>query len=418
MTDDLLRLCRSRERYIATNKAALRWQLARMDPMSPLINTKLNSVTLQDYCEKDDLRGPGFVYGWIQGRGLEAMVLHAEYFSMLDPDLSQQLQDKVFTLYTWLNTQFSAEQQAHFCYNAKLEPICSVDSSGKTPQRRDKGIATYSDLFVVKGLIAAAAMYFPHELPEHLRALESIIDAIDQKRFILSESSHITESSLLEQPDDYGPKMIALGAASLLHRLNLSAQDSFSLRYIESIIDHHLDASSGLLRTAIGSEVCNIGHCMEFAGFSFETHTNALDPDLASRLIGLIVGTFNHGYNGIGLALYLNLASMEPLSDVCPWWSLPETIRATSLAYEYCNSNHRMKIRGPELMRIWQRSEQAFFDSYWRADPPIAYQSLGSDGPLDYVPATPDLDPGYHTGLSLLAAIESVDRQCSPATQV
>ena len=32
---------------------------------------------------------------------------------------------------------------------------------------------------------------------------------------------------------------------------------------------------------------------------------------------------------------------------------------------------------------------------------------MTADGPADFVPATPDLDPGYHTGLSLLAAIDS-----------
>jgi len=31
------------------------------------------------------------------------------------------------------------------------------------------------------------------------------------------------------------------------------------------------------------------------------------------------------------------------------------------------------------------------------------------DGPVDFIPATPDLDPGYHTGLSLLAAITVAD---------
>ena len=36
------------------------------------------------------------------------------------------------------------------------------------------------------------------------------------------------------------------------------------------------------------------------------------------------------------------------------------------------------------------------------------------DGPIDHVPATPDLDPGYHTGLSLLAAIEVADALGAP----
>jgi hypothetical protein len=41
---------------------------------------------------------------------------------------------------------------------------------------------------------------------------------------------------------------------------------------------------------------------------------------------------------------------------------------------------------------------------------------MTAEGPIDYVPATPDLDPGYHTGLSLLAAIEVADALAAPET--
>jgi len=47
--------------------------------------------------------------------------------------------------------------------------------------------------------------------------------------------------------------------------------------------------------------------------------------------------------------------------------------------------------------------------------PPVAYQTMTKEGPIDWVPATPDLDPGYHTGLSLLAAIEAGGAPEEPA---
>ncbi len=399
----------ARSRYIAANQAALYWQVARMEPSSPLIDTKFNGISLQDYTAQDGWRGPDFVYGWIQGRGLEAMVLHSEFFQSRDAALSRQLQTKARELYTWLNTRIGAERQAFFCYNSSFEPVCVQDSSRVTLQKREEGIATYTDLFVVKGLIAAAARYFPEDIPAHLRTLQSIIDAIDNQRFLLSESSHITESALVEQADDYGPKMIALGAASLLHAMGLQEHDSFSLRFIESILDNHHDAGSGLLRTAIGGDACNVGHSVEFAGFSLETHGKNLPPEIANSLAGIITAGFNHGFNGVGLVLTIDLSTLATTSSVCPWWSLPETIRATSLAFEYAQGNSQMNAQA--LMQIWQQSHDAFFDHYWRDDPPIAYQTLSKEGPVDYVPATPDLDPGYHTGLSLLAAIEMVDRQ-------
>ena len=62
------------------------------------------------------------------------------------------------------------------------------------------------------------------------------------------------------------------------------------------------------------------------------------------------------------------------------------------------------------MLDIWRRAHAAFFDTYWRGEPAIAYQTMTRDGPIDFVPATPDLDPGYHTGLSLLAAVEAAAR--------
>jgi len=33
----------------------------------------------------------------------------------------------------------------------------------------------------------------------------------------------------------------------------------------------------------------------------------------------------------------------------------------------------------------------------------MAYQTIGADGrPVATIPATPDADPGYHTGLSII----------------
>ena len=74
---------------------------------------------------------------------------------------------------------------------------------------------------------------------------------------------------------------------------------------------------------------------------------------------------------------------------LCPWWSLPETIRAAALVFRATGD--------ARAAGIWARADAAFFGRYWRAGHGIAYQTLGPDGPVDFTPATPDLDPGYHT---------------------
>ena len=103
-----------------------------------------------------------------------------------------------------------------------------------------------------------------------------------------------------------------------------------------------------------------------------------------------------------GVRLAVSAASGEPTSPYCPWWSLPETIRAAALCFE--RSGNRA------VLEVWRTAHEAFFGTYWRGEPAIAYQTMTTDGPVDFVPATPDLDPGYHTGLSLLAAIEAARR--------
>lgn len=393
----------ARNTYLLTNQNALRWQLDRMNAASPLINTKLNSLTLQDYQDSDGLRGPGFVYGWIQGRGLEALILHARYFEDSDTQLSERLYAVAKSLYSFLEGLVASCQGAHFCYNSAMQPVRVDNPLGTARQLREPDIATYSDLFCVKGFIAAATQFAPENLPRHLSSLNSIIDAIERDRFLMRESGNIDEASLAEQLPDFGPRMIALGAAAMLHQLGLGDEDWFSSRFIEYVLEHHLDDDSGLLSNQPGGDSCNIGHGIEFAGFALDTCRQCHDGDLAMRLSKIISKSFRAGFNGRGIQTSITISTLQAINAVCPWWSLPETIRAASLAYEATDN--------PAMLRIWEQSHKAFFQNYWRNDPPIAYQSMSLEGPVDVVPATPDLDPGYHTGLSLLTAMQMVERR-------
>jgi len=391
------------ERYQNANQRALYWQLDRMSSTLPLINTKLNSLTLQNYDHDDGLRSPEFVYGWIQGRGLEALILHARYFEKVDPLLSQRLYSAAEALYPYMRDLIASHQGAYFLYDKSMQPVCRDVPDGQTRQKREPNIATYADLFCTKGLIAAATQFAPENLPRHLGTLNDIIDAIEADRFLISESGNLTEAALVEQRPDFGPRMIALGGAAMLHQLGLGSHDSFSERFIEYILNHHLDPSSGLVSNEPGGELCNVGHGIEFAGFALDSQHRTIDKELATRLSEIINASFQAGFTGTGIVTSINLTTMDPVNNVCPWWSLPETIRAASLAYEMTEN--------PVVLDTWKTAHNAFFDHYWREDPPIAYQSMTSDGPVDVVPSTPDLDPGYHTGLSLLVAIQMAERQ-------
>src|SRR5690606_12121348 len=116
------------------------------------------------------------------------------------------------------------------------------------------------------------------------------------------------------------------------------------------------------------------------------------------------------GFHDPGIRLTVSAKTGEPLSPYCPWWSLPETIRSAALAYERSGRQ--------EVLAVWQKAHTAFFTNYWRGASAIAYQTRTEAGAVDYVPATPDLDPGYHTGLSLLAAINAASRIVDRSTPI
>jgi hypothetical protein len=384
--------------YIAANAATLRWMLARPALHGVYLNTKLNSITLADYTDADGFRGPAYTYGWIQGRGLEALVRHAEFFASHDPALAADLDTRGKALYRALARLRQADGHAYFCYDAQMVPVRFVEGR-PVPQVGDATVFTYSDAFVAKGLVAGAARYAPQDLEQRLSELDRVIAAIDAQRFQMNEAVPLSAETAQRQPPDFGPRMILLGAAELLARLGQTDRLDFGQRFIDHIVVHHLDAGSNLLANVPGDDACNVGHAVEFAGFAMAWLGADAPPSLAAALEKILIASFERGFVGPGVALSVSIGSGAVLNPLCPWWSLPETIRTAALCHAYSGSD--------ATLRIWRQAHDAFFRTYWRGQPAIAYQTMGRDGPVDFVPATPDLDPGYHTGLSLLGAIEA-----------
>jgi hypothetical protein len=391
----------ARRTYAAANAASLRWLMARPPLGGKFLNTKQNSITLADYSAGDGWRGPSFLYGWIQGRGLEAIATQATFFSNEDAALAADLDVAGRRLYGALAELKARDGHAYFCYDAALQPV-RPEGDAVAAQNRPADLYTYSDAFVCKGLAAAAARHFPADLPRHVDALLAVVAAIEDGRFVIDERKPLDRQTLLAQEDDFAPRMILLGAAALLARIGRRDAAGFADRFIAHILDRHYDGESRMLLNVPGEEHTNPGHAIEFVGFALEFLPPAAAADLIETLAAILSASFRAGMSTPGLSLTVSAKTGKPTSAYCPWWSLPETIRAAALLYE--------RTGGGEALSIWRRAHEAFFSAYWRGEPPIAYQNMIAAGPVDVVPATPDLDPGYHTGLSLLAAIEAADR--------
>lgn len=388
-------------RYESVNRRSLQWLLSRSEH-SPWLDSKFHPLELRDYTEADGLRGPSHVYGWIQGRGLEALVQHARHFKSSEPELAERLLARSGILYHALYERYAHDGQAAFCYDEHGAPVCTAPACAGQRQQRDTRLRTYSDLFVVKGLIAASLHHDPDHLPQHLAELADVVAAIDEGRFVIDASGHVTQEQLAVQQQDFGPRMIALGAASLLHRLDLTEHDHFSRRFLQHILTQHIHAPSGLLSNAPGGVLLSPGHAVEMIGFYFEAWGGTIPRPEIQELADMLLRTLDLSFDGKGICLTVDVAAGARTSMLCPWWALPETIRATALALE---------LTGDErFYQWWQKADHCFFDGFWLDEPPIAVQMTEHGLPVDRVPATPDLDPGYHTGLSLLTAVEVCER--------
>jgi mannose/cellobiose epimerase-like protein (N-acyl-D-glucosamine 2-epimerase family) len=384
-------------RYVSANAGTLDWMLGRPPLGRGFLNTKLNSLTLADYTPADGLRGPDYTYGWIQGRGLEAIATHAAFFADRQPDLTRRLDQTGARLYRLLKELQSADEHVYFRYDGDMRPVRVEGDGHVVAQTRAGEIFTYSDAFAAKGLIAAAHRHQPEDLPGHLDYFNRVVAAVEEGRFQTDEQVELGAAALASQADDFGPRMILLGAAGMLERLGFMRHAAFAEPFIAHVIGRHLDRGSFLLRNAPGDDHCNVGHGIEFAGFALDYTAAAGDRELVELLERILLSSFRYGLAEAGLSLTVSIATGEKLSPYQPWWSLPEAIRTAALAWSLTGN--------PESLAAWQQADRAFFRHYWRGEPPIAYQTITAEGPMDYVPATPDLDPGYHTGLSLLAAI-------------
>jgi hypothetical protein len=389
-------------RYVAANEAGLRWMLDRPRLDGVFLNTKLDPVTLTDRAADDVWRGPATTYGWIQGRGLEALLRHARFFRRVDAALAERLEDAARPLAARLRGLLDAHQgRAAFAYDAAMRPVRPGPDGAPVAQALSAAVATYSDIFVRKGLVAASASFEPERLAQDVAALEALGEDIEAGRFQIDEKAPIGAAAPPEDARHYGPRMILLGAGELLREVGCpELAEELARRIVPHVLERHV--GQRLAADQIGGDACNPGHAIEFVGFAFEALGRAMDDATQSRLEALLDASFTAGFTGVGIRLSVSIATGRALQPLMPWWSLPETIKSAALAHERTGS--------ARALAIWKQADDAFFRHYWRARPPVAYQTRDDHGPIDHAPATPDLDPGYHTGLALLGAIAVIDR--------
>ena len=386
-------------RYETCNYKTLNWILSRSPLIEGFLNTKVNSITGISYTNNSGTRGPKFIYGWIQGRGLEALVTFAEYYKDKNYVFSKKILKRAETLYYSLKKLYFRDEHIFFLYDQDLK---AIRNSNKVInfQTNEKGIFTYSDAFAAKGLFAASRVFEPSNSKFFKQYIFDIIYAVENNFFQMDETVAISLKTIKKQPNDFAPRMILLGAAGMFHINSCSNLTSFADKFIEDILDNFYCKDKQILLNIPNHLICNIGHAIEFCGFALEHYMMTNNKKNLEKIETILINSLKLGLKKQGIPLFISSETGKATSPYFPWWTLPESIRACAIGTHLGMNT--------EIFQLWKKIDKTFFSNFWQANKFYAYQTINIDGPVDYVPATPDLDPGYHTGISLLKATQVI----------
>ena len=386
-------------RYEICNHKNLNWILSRLPLIEGFLDTKLNSITGISYTNNSGTRGPKFIYGWKQGRGLEVLLTFAKYYKYINYSFSKKILNRAETLYYSLKKLYFRDENIFFLYNQDLK---AIRNSNKIIhfQTNEKGIFTYSDAFAAKGLFAASRIFEPSNTKYFKQYIFDIINAVENNFFQMDETIAISLKTVKKQPNDFAPRMILLGAAGMFHINSCSNLTSFADKFINYILDNYYCKDKQILLNIPNNLTCNIGHAIEFCGFALEHYMITNNKTNLKKIETILKNSLKLGLKKQGIPLFISSETGKATSPYFPWWTLPESIRACIIGLHL-----GMNI---EILELCKKVDKAFFSNFWQANKSYSYQTINVDGPIDYVPATPDLDPGYHTGISLLKATQVI----------
>ena len=438
-TADLLRAAGDYE-AVALESMAEIVRRYRRTPSYPFIDTKLNLITGEDFAAGDPIRGREAVYGWIQGRGLEALAGHARFFAQreLGGELEGAMRAMAREVLERLR-RMRARNNGRLCFFMFPDgrPF-RLDAEG-APSAYEVDPAHpygFSDLFCSKGMFAAAAyLGDAGARAEALEYIDCVETAIWDGSF-RSDQIPLDPKSRPEPKEGFlphGPFMIQIGTAALLAEAGMADATERGLRLIEHELRTYVNldgrvpdllegdfwegvGEDGLpFREADGCIVSDPGHSLEFVGLALKfigaAAKNAGPAQLrrlraaGRRMAPILARNFANGYipGPQGVSKAFDLVSRRQLNTDMPWWNLPETIRAAAYQAQRTDGEER-----EHCLAVWRDCHNAF-RRFVRPDLHLmAYQTRDARGrPVDAIPATADADPGYHTGLSLIDAIEA-----------
>lgn len=423
------------------------------------IDMKIDPVTGAEREGRSELYARDRIYGWIQGRGLEAMSFFLRWKdSMPGGDVQLTGNHDAASLQAECE-RFARATEALY---RQIVETCFPGRDGRlrggfvmSPQGLDPHVPGHGDLggnggttltalFLLRGLLAHASLQHGREYAGWIvRAMRNAIDAAlrgecrnDQLSFGTKggggsgNAGENGSDGVRPHGDDprlrgYEGRMIALGACRLLFEHTRDPVDrERGARLVESVLGQHFfrngegvawladfgrprgsDPMSPIREDAAEAVGVNPGHIIEFAGLALQFHRIAggIPVKHLGLLVELAISSWHSGQAPCGgIVRGMDGRSGDILDSHCPWWSSFEAVRSFTevfLLTEDAQLREKcLEIIGHSLDCI----ESVYLGS---SKTGIPVQTVSAEGQVvDFIPATPDIDPGYHTGIPLMDA--------------
>ena len=418
-------------------------------PLYPWLDTRLDLITGADLPPADPRFGPGLVSGWVQGRGLEGLATFGAWLgAWAGSREADALLGRVRRLTAALLAQFRA---ARAQYGGHLYFTMLPDGMPITVDERQRQLRVamgpdtphnYSDLFAAKAMLAAAYFLGNEIALDEARAYcRAVYEDILSLRFRTDQPQPAGLASVVSTAGGYahGPHMIALGMAT-----HFACQEpgpasvEMGLRLARRVLYAHVNlagrwpalrpndlvefitAEGGPHVDEAGRVIADPGHALEFVGLFLKfcavvRQGGSITPEqlgemahLEGLMLPVLLRAFDNGFQPSlgGIRKSLDLLTLQSIDDTMPWWSLPETIRAGLAAAAISSTMDDLAA----CLSIAAQCHNAFVENYVRPDIHLMAIKLrdGAGRVSSMVPAYPDADPGYHTALSLIDALESL----------
>ncbi len=366
------------------------------------------------------------VYAWIQGRALESLTAHLRWTEAV-PGYDTLDREKLLAVAESLYAKLLGT-----CFPPSgLKVYFAMDPSG-APASRDFGAGktTLSRLFVLRGLLAYAGYReYSADIARIAPALRAAVDA-SVKGECLNDQTSFGEGGGLSYPAErkgYEGQMISIGASELLFTVSKAEEDlSRGLEVIRTLLEAYVVRGLGpgtLMIDALdkdgrplredGRLKANPGHALEFVGLALQffrsTAEASRDPASTAAMIEVLrdlafryhdIGRAPHG----GIVGSLDAETGLVLRGDCPWWSSFEAVRTFA---ELCvtESDEEGKRRCVDRMGSYLDCIEAVYLKPSSIGIPVQTVSF-SGAVVPVIPATPDIDAGYHTGMPLLDVYE------------